>query len=165
MLRLLLKLSNTAVLISNHNTKTAGFLNGNRHTRDCNICLVRFVEIQHHFVIHLIDMVTGKDQYIIRVILLHISQILIDRIGSSCIPFAACALLIWRKDCDTAFIAVQIPRNTDTDMCIQAERLVLCQHTHRVNSRVNTIAQWKIDDTIFTTKSDCRLCNLFCQNS
>ena len=55
--------------------------------------------------------------------------------------------------------------NTDTDMCIQAERLVLCQHTHRVNSRVNTIAQWKIDDTIFTTKSDCRLCNLFCQNS
>ena len=116
-------------------------------------------------IIHLIDMVTGKDQYIIRVILLHISQILIDRIGSSCVPFTACALLIRRKDCDTTFIAVKIPRNTDTDMCIQAERLVLCQHTHRVNSRVNTIAQWKIDDTIFTTKSDCRLCNLFCQNS
>ena len=165
MFRFLLKLSNTVTLISDHNTKTAGFLDRNRHTCNGNICLVRLVEIQHHFVIHLINMVTGKDQYVVWIILLHISQILINRIGSSCIPFTACTLLIWRKDCNTTFIAVQIPRNTNPNMCIQAERLVLCQHTHRINSRVNTIAQWKIDDTIFTTKSDCRLCNLFCQNS
>ena len=43
----------------NEDTKTACFLNRYRHTGNRHIRFIRFMEIKHYFIIHLIDMVTG----------------------------------------------------------------------------------------------------------
>ena len=115
------------------------------------------VEIEHHFIIHLIDMISRQNQHIVRVKTLHVVNILIDRIGCACIPFAVLALLIRRKDGNAADIPVQIPRNTDSDMRIQAKGLILRQHSHRVNTRINAVAQRKIDNPVFPAKRYCRL--------
>ena len=59
MLRFLLKLRNASYVICYHDTKTACFLNRYRHTGNRHIRFIRFMEIKHYFIIHLIDMVTG----------------------------------------------------------------------------------------------------------
>ena len=48
-------------------------------------------------------------------------------------------LLIRRENGNTAYVAVQIPRNTNSDMSIQSKGLILGQNTYRVNSRINTV--------------------------
>ena len=110
-------------------------------------------------------MITGKDQHIIRVICLHVCQILENCIGCSCVPVTVTALFIGGKNSHTTNITVQIPRNTDSDMCIQPQWLILGQNSHRINPGVNTVTQREIYDTIFTSKRYCRLCYAFSQNA
>ena len=85
-------------------------------------------------------MIPGKDQYIIRMECFHVSQVLINSIGSARIPLTVLALLIWRKDGNTANVAIQIPRNANADVCIQAQRLVLCQHAYCIHAGIDTVA-------------------------
>ena len=82
----LLEILDIAIVIGNHNTKTAGFCPRYRHAGDCYICALRLVIIQHHFIIHLVNMVTAKNQHILRIVLLNIFHILVNGIGCSCIP-------------------------------------------------------------------------------
>ena len=58
MLRLLFKLFDPAVTVRDNDAEPACFLHWNRHGGDRHIRLVRFMEIEHHFIIHLIDMVS-----------------------------------------------------------------------------------------------------------
>ena len=112
------KLGDTMVLICDHDTETACLLNGNRHYRNGNLCIVGLMEVQHNFIIHLINMISGKDQNIFGIVALHIFQVLIDRICSTCIPFTVATLLIGRQYGHTSNIAIQIPGNTDPDMTL-----------------------------------------------
>ena len=98
------------------------------------------MEVQHGFIIHLIDMVSGEDQNIIGIIGFHVTHVLIDRIGGTGIPVGVFDALIGRKHHDTAVIAVKVPRHADPDMGIQPERLILSQHTHRVNTGIDAVA-------------------------
>ena len=125
-IRFLLKLSNPVIVICNDDTKTAGLLD--RHLHSCNgyISIIRFVIFKHYLIIHLVDMVSGKNQYIFRVIILHIFKVLIDRICRTRIPVASLTFLVRRKNSNTSDIAVKIPRNTNSDMRVQTQRLVLC---------------------------------------
>ena len=165
MFRFLFKLGDTMVLICDHDTETACLLNGNRHYRNGNLCIVGLMEVQHDFIIHLINMISGKDQNIFGIVALHIFQVLIDRICSTCIPFTVATLLIGRQYGHTSDIAIQIPGNTDPDMGIQSERLILCQYAYRIHSRINTIRKGKIDNAVLTSKCNGRLGNLGCQNT
>ena len=124
--RLLLKFQDPAPFLRYHDSKTAGLLHRHRHGGYCDIRLICLVEIQHKLIIHLINMVSGEDQYKFWMIVLYIFQILINGIGSSRIPFAVPDLFIWRKNGYAADVAVQIPWDTDADMRIQPEGLVLC---------------------------------------
>ena len=55
------------------------------------------MEIQHDLIIHLINVISGKDQHIFRMKGLHILQILVNCIGSAGIPLAVHVFLIGRK--------------------------------------------------------------------
>ena len=118
MLRLLLKLRDAVVVICDHDTETAGLLNRNLHGRDRHIRIVRLVVLQHHLIVHLVNMISGQNQDIFRIVVLHIFKILINRIRRTCVPVASLALLIRRKHGYASDIAIQIPRDTDTDMRI-----------------------------------------------
>ena len=61
MLRFLLELRDLCIIVSHNDTEAAGLLHRNRHNGDGHIGIVCLVEVEHHFVIHFIDMVSGKD--------------------------------------------------------------------------------------------------------
>ena len=104
--RFLLELCNAVRLIRDDNAKTAGLFHRYRHGSDGNIRIVRLVIFQHYLIIHLVNMVTRKDQYIIRVIGLHKLQVLKDRIGGAGVPVTAHALFVRRKNRDSSHITV-----------------------------------------------------------
>ena len=106
LLRFLLEFLHTSCLVSHHDAETACFLHRDRHTCNCDIRFVCLVEIQHDLIVHLVDVVAGKNQHIIRIILLHVIEVLENGIGRTGIPFTAIALLIRRKYGYTADITV-----------------------------------------------------------
>ena len=110
-------------------------------------------------------MIAGKDQHIVRIIRFHIFQILINSVGRSCIPVASLASLIRRKDGNPSNIAVQIPRNTNSDVGVQTQRLILSKNSHRVNSRINTVAEREVNNPVLSAKGNRRLCHFLCQNA
>ena len=85
-------------------------------------------------------MVAGKNQHIFRVKALHIFDILIDRVCCTGVPFAVFIFFIRRQNSNTSDIPVQIPRNTDPNMRIQPQRLILCQYTDCINTGVDAVA-------------------------
>ena len=165
MFRLLLKFCDPVAVVCDNHAEAARFLDGNRHRSNGDIGVIGFVIIQHHFVIHLIDVIAGKDEHVVRIVGFHIFQVLIDGIGGSRIPVTAFASLIRRKNRNASHIPVQIPRNADPDMSIQTKRLILGEHTHRIHAGINAVAQGKIDDTVLSPKRYRRLCYLRCQNT
>ena len=132
MLGFLFKLCDLVIVIGDHDAETTGFLHGYRHNRDGYIGIILLVEIQHYFIIHFIDVISGKDQHIIRIICINVIQILVNRIRCSGIPFAVCTLFIWREYGYAAHIAIQIPRHSNSDMGVQTQRLILRQNSDRI---------------------------------
>ena len=158
--RFFFKLGDPSCSVGDHNTETACLLDRHRHTGDSYICLICLMVIKHHFVIHLVDMVTGENQNVFRIVGLHVCHILKNCVCCSGIPVAVTIFFIGGKHGNTAHIPVQIPRNTDPDMGVQTQWLILGQYAHGINARVNTVAQRKIDNTIFSSKCYRRFGNL-----
>ena len=79
-------------------------------------------------------MVTGENQNVVRIIGLHVCHILKNYVCCSGIPVAVTIFFVGGKHGNTAHIPVQIPRNTDSDMGIQTQRLILGQNTHGINA-------------------------------
>ena len=161
MLRFFFKLRNPSCFIGNHNTETACFLHRHRHRSDRYIRLVCLMVIQHHFIVHLINVVSGKNQHIVRIIAFHISHILENRVCCSRIPLAAFTFFIWRQNSYTTHVSVQIPRNTNSNVRIKTKGLVLGQYTNGIHAGINTVTERKVDNTVFSAKCHCRFCYFF----
>ncbi|OQA26944.1 MAG: hypothetical protein BWY61_00427 [Firmicutes bacterium ADurb.Bin354] len=159
-LRLFLKLCDLAVFIRDDDTETLSLFDGNRHNGDGNLSLILLMEVKHDFVVHLIDMVSRKYQYILGIKALHIIKILIYGICRTRIPFTVYALLVRRKYSHTTDITVKIPGDTYADMRVQPEWLILCKNAHGIDSRIDAVTQRKIDDPVFSAKRNRRLCHL-----
>ena len=158
--RFLLEIRNSAAFVGNHDAEALCFLHGNRHYCDSHLSAVLLVEVKHHLIIHLINMIAGKNQHILRVVRLHIGNILIYRIRRAGVPLAIGAFLIGRQYRNAADVPVKIPGNTDTDMRIQSERLILRKHANRVNAGINAVTQREIYDPVLTSKRYSRLGHL-----
>ena len=65
-------------------------------------------------------MVTAQNKNIFRIITFNIFQILENRIRRTGIPVRIFAAFIWRQQRYAAIVPVQIPRNTDSNMCVQS---------------------------------------------
>ena len=64
----------------------------------------------------------------------------------------AASLLVRSEQPDTAAIAVQVPGLAYPDMFIEAVGSVLGEYAHSVDTTVDTVAQGKIDNSIFSPK-------------
>ena len=104
--RFFLKFRDLIVVIRDQDSETACFLDRHRHSGNRDIRIIRFVIFQHDLIIHFVDVVTGKDQNVFRIVGLHVLQILVDRICGSSIPVAAFASLVRRKNRNAADVAV-----------------------------------------------------------
>ena len=102
-------------------------------------------------------MVARKDQHIVRVVGIDEFQVLEDRVGSAAVPVASADALIRSQQGNAAHVAVQIPRNSDTDVRVQTQRLILRQNTHGVNTGVDAVAEREVDNTVLSAERYCRL--------
>src|SRR5699024_12420360 len=53
-----LEIVDASLLIRDHDSESAGLLDWNRHCSDGHVRIVLLVEIQHHFIIHYVNMVS-----------------------------------------------------------------------------------------------------------
>ena len=157
LLRLFFKLENTVIFIRIHDTEAAGFLQRDLKHGDRAVRLHFLVIIEHCGIVHLVNMVTGKDQDIVRIIALDKVQILIDGICRTRIPVRTPLLLVGREHLDAAACAVKVPRLTRADILIEHKRLILRKHTYGVEPRVCTVGKRKVDDAVLTAKRNGRL--------
>lgn len=88
-------------------------------------------------------MVARKNQNIVRIIRIDIRYVLVNCIRCTGIPVRALLRLIRLENGDTATVTVEIPWNTDADVCIKTKRLILGQYTDGINTRVNAVRRGK----------------------
>ena len=81
-------------------------------------------------------------------------QILVDGIGRPLVPLRPRLLLVGGQDVHPAEGAVQIPGLPVADVVVQDQRLVLGQHPHRVDVRVDAVGQRKVDDAVLGPEGD-----------
>ena len=84
-----------------------------------------FVKFKHFRIIHFINMIAGKNQYIFWIIAVYIMNILINCICRTFIPFGFSAFDIRRQNSGTAEAAVHTPRNSVADIVVKLKRLIL----------------------------------------
>ena len=83
------------------------------------------MELQEIAVVLLTDLVTGKDNNILRIITIDKCKVLVDRVSGSLVPVAAVSLLIRGQYMNAAVQTVQIPRLAVANILVQYQRLIL----------------------------------------
>src|SRR5690606_11290710 len=103
---------------------------------------------------HLIDMVAGQDQHILRAMTFDDIQILQYRIGGAFIPGGFDSLL-GRQQLNklSQFAPKESP--TALNMANKRMRFVLGNHTHLANAGIDAIGQRKIDDPELASERHC----------
>ena len=109
-------------------------------------------------------MIARKHQHILRVHRRDEVQVLIDCIRCPLIPVSAFVPRVRRQDEYAAIALIEIPCTACAKIIMELERAILREHADLVDTRICTIAQRKVDDTIFAAERYCRLCNILCQS-
>ena len=158
LLGLLLEGLDDAVGVGVHDAEAMGLRPGHLQHRDGGRRLLFAVEVQHLGVVHLIDMVTGEDEHIVRVVLVHELPVLPDGVGGAAVPVAVLALgHVGGQHEDAAVVAVEIPVLAGAQIRVEGQGAVLGQHAHRVEAGVDAVAEGEIDDPILAAEGDGRL--------
>ena len=156
---LFFEIDDLVVLVSDHDTETGCFLQGDRHNCDGSCCALCLVEVEHLVVVHLVDVVTGKNQKIFRIISINEINVLGNSIRCSTVDIEACvSLLTGCKNENTTVLGVKSPQTALRNIAVKEHRLVLCQNTNYINTAVCTVAEREIDDAVFAAVGDSRLC-------
>ena len=152
-------------LIGIHDTEGGSNLHRNGAYSNGNIGLAVNVELQHLVVIHLVDVVTGENEHILRIVLIDEADILIDCVGSTLVPLSALQTLVGGKYINATVVQVEIPRSTVADVTVQLQGAVLSQYAYGVDVRIGAVRQRKIDDSVFSTEGNGRLCHFLGQKA
>ncbi len=105
---------NAKVFIHGDDAESGGVLNRDVDCSHHSVRLLGDQPIVHLAVIHLVDMVTGQDQKILRMLGLDEEQILIDGIGGAFVPIFTDTLLWWNGRDVLSQLSVQhVPANSD----------------------------------------------------
>ena len=109
-------------------------------------------------------MVTGEDEHMLRSVGINEVNVLGNCICSSAVYIQICGgFLTGRKYIDTTFLGIQAPASAGSYITVQKNGFILSKYAYDINSAVCTVAQWKIDDTVFTAVGDSRFCDLACK--
>ena len=86
---LLAKFGNPAVIVYGNDAKARSFFPWHRHDRNGEVGIVLLMTRQHLSVIHAIELVAGKNQHILTVILFNVVDILGYGVSGALIPCTA----------------------------------------------------------------------------
>ena len=127
--------------------------------------LMLFVVGNHIGVVHLVDVVAGENDHVVGVEAVHEVDVLINGVGGAFVPAGFLVVtLIGGQNLRAGMGLVQVPGLSVSDILIQLQRLILGQNTHSVDAGVDTVAQRKIDDTVFAAEGNGRLGGFLRQN-
>jgi len=111
--------------------------------------------MEHLHIVHLVDMVTGQDEYIVRLFGVEQKQVLIDRVSGPLVPFFADPLLGRNRGDEFSELGIQdIP--ACADVAVERVGFVLDEDSDFSKPRVEAIAERKIDNTIFPAEGNRR---------
>ena len=99
------------------------------------------MSLKHFRIVHLVNMVAGKNQHIFRLIIIHKVNILGDCIRRSSVHIQIrIRFLTGRKNKNTAVAGIQSPASSACHITVQKNRFILCQYTYHIDSAVCTVA-------------------------
>ena len=163
MLRLFLEFGDPEVLVGVHDAEAAGLLKGNLQDGDGAVRAGFLVGLQHLLIVHLVDVVAGEDQHVVRVVAVDEVEVLVDGVGRALVPVRAGLGLIGGQHHDAALPAVQVPGLSVADILVQLKGLILGQNAHGVDAGVDAVGQRKVDDAVLPAEADGRFRGLFSQ--
>ena len=158
LLGLFTELVNGIILIGAHDTEAACLLDRHVDNGDGAIGAHLLMIAEHLGIVHLIDVVTRKNENILCIIAVDKLQILINGIGSAAVPVSAVLTLIGGEDLHAAVSAVEIPRQTVADVLIEYQGLILRQNADGIDAGIDTVGKGEIDDAVFAAEGYGGLC-------
>ena len=161
---LFIKLIDRTVLTCIQDSEARSLFPRHLNLSDGAVCLFLLMVCDHFGIIHFINMITRKDHHIVRVIPFNKGNILINRVCRTLVPIGLAPALIRRQHMNTGVHAVKIPGLAAAYVIIQYQWLVLSQHSDCFNSRIDTVGEREIDDTVFSAIRHRRLCQIFGQH-
>ncbi len=113
---------------------------------------------QQRVVVHLVDMIAGQEQHLVD----RPGQVQVEahRVGRALLPARRVAALrahVRLQQADAAGRAVQVPRPAQADVLVQRAGLVLRQHRHVEDARVDAVGQREVDHPVLARKRHRRL--------
>ena len=160
--RLLYKVRNPQVLIDVDHAESMGLFDRNIDCADHGIGIFGDQPMEHFHIVHLVDMVAGEDEHIVRLFVVEQEEVLIDRVGGALVPFFADPLLGWNRGDEFAEFSVEdVPARAD--VTVERVGFVLDEDGDFSQSGVEAIAERKIDNTIFSAKWNSWLGPMFCE--
>src|SRR5579859_364227 len=135
--------------------KAGTFLKRYNNCTQSSIGAALLMERDHRPVVHTIDMVASKDEHIVIVRFHNEVQILVDSVGRTLIPFRILTPSIGLKQAHAALLSIQVPGFANPNMIVQRMGAILSQNSDIRNTRVDAVAQGKINDTVFAGEGDC----------
>src|SRR5690348_647915 len=125
-------------LIYFQDTKLCCFFPGNRNSSNGNICAILFMNAEHLRKIHLIQLVAGKNEHMIELVILNMSQTLAHRICRTLEPLRVIGSLlschnIYKAGSESAELVSVF------DMFVQRCRIVLREHKNPVDVGIDTV--------------------------
>ena len=110
--------------------------------------------VGHHIgVVHLVDVVAGEDDHIVRVKALDEVDVLVDGVGSALVPAGLLVMaLVGGQHLGAAVGLVQAPGLAVADILVQLQGLILGQNAHGVDAGVNAVAKREVDDPVLAAE-------------
>src|SRR5450631_955114 len=148
--------------IGGQDAEFVGAFDGHVNHTHRNVGFALFVICNHRTIVHLINMVAGKNQHMGGVVGTDEFQILIHRVRGASIPIRADLLLSGNQFHELAEFAAQV---APAALNVLYERLsfVLSQDRDLPYPGIDAIREDEIDDPKFTAEWRCRLAAMLCQ--
>jgi hypothetical protein len=151
--RLLLELDDLLPVVDTHHAEFAGLLDRDVHAGDGDFGPGFDVVFDHRRIVHAVNVVAGEDQNVLGAAPFEQVQVLIDGVRRADIPRIAGPHL-GRDDGDVLLNLRVEDRPAVPQMFLQRMGLVLGEHQHPANARMQAVAQGEVDDAVFPGKRD-----------
>ena len=157
MRRLFLKLVDAAVRVGVHDAEAGCLLQGDVANGDGAVRAALLMIAEHLGIVHLVDVVAGKDQHVFRTIAVDEGDVLADGVCGALVPLGFLASGIRRQDLHAAMGAVQAPGLAVADVLVELQRLILGEDAHGVDAGIDAVGQRKVYDPVFSAEGYSRL--------
>ena len=142
--------------IDAHHAKRAGVRERHLRAPDRQVRLARDVKREHSAIVHLVNVVTGEHQHVLRRMPVQHGQVLEDGVGRAAVPRFG-NLLLRRQQFDELLEAAVEETPAALDVANQAVRLVLRGHPDAANAGIHAVGEREIDDAELAAERHRRL--------